>query len=89
MSTPRRPSRNRSNGFRMGIVAQGLATAFATPAMANPVGPVVVNGAANLSSSGKNLTVTNTPGAILDWRSFSIDAGESVRFQSRMHPARY
>nr|WP_200589600.1 filamentous hemagglutinin N-terminal domain-containing protein [Noviherbaspirillum pedocola] len=60
-----------------------MATAFAAPAMANPVGPVVVSGSASVANSGKTLTVTNTPGAILNWNSFSIGADEAVRFQQQ------
>ena len=66
----------------LSVIAHALALAFATPVMANPLGPVVVNGAASLAQSngGKTLTVTNTPNAILNWGSFSIGASESVRF---------
>jgi filamentous hemagglutinin family protein len=72
--------RNGMSAFPLRVIAHALACAFAVPALANPVGPVVVSGTASLSTAGKNLTVTNTPGAILDWRSFSVGSGESVRF---------
>jgi filamentous hemagglutinin family protein len=79
----RRSSMTRRHSLRWHALAHALATAFAAPAMANPAGPVVVNGAASISGSGKSLTVTNTPGAILNWNSFSIGADESVRFQQQ------
>ena len=31
-------------------------------------------------SAGNQLTITNTPGAIINWQSFSINAGEVTRF---------
>ncbi len=49
-------------------------------AHANPVGPAVVNGSASLSTQGNLLTVTNSPGAILNWHSFSIGQGKITRF---------
>ena len=42
--------------------------------MANPTKPVVVNGAANFAQNGKLFTVTNSPNAIINWGSFSINA---------------
>lgn len=79
----RRIPKNRQQALRWHALAHALATAFAAPAMANPAGPVVVSGSASISGSGKSLTVTNTPGAILNWNSFSIGADESVRFQQQ------
>ncbi|MFN0163295.1 MAG: filamentous hemagglutinin N-terminal domain-containing protein [Burkholderiales bacterium] len=52
-------------------------------AQANPTNPVVTNGQATFQSQGKALTVTNTPGAIINWQSFSIGAGETTRFQQQ------
>lgn len=49
-------------------------------ALANPLGPQVVNGQATFSNQGNMLSVTNTPGAIINWQSFSINAGEITRF---------
>ncbi len=58
-----------------------VAACFAMPeAQANPVGPVVVNGQAAFSTQGAVLSVTNTPGAIINWQGFSIDASEATRF---------
>ncbi|HEY3431027.1 MAG TPA: filamentous hemagglutinin N-terminal domain-containing protein [Rhodocyclaceae bacterium] len=47
---------------------------------ANPETPTVVNGSATFSQVGKVLTVTNSNGAIINWNSFSIGAGETTYF---------
>jgi len=49
-------------------------------AHANPVGPQVVNGQASFVNQGNTLSVTNSPGAIINWQSFSINQGEVTRF---------
>jgi filamentous hemagglutinin family protein len=40
----------------------------------------VVSGAATFNAVGKNLTVTNSPGAIINWQGFSIRPDEVTRF---------
>ncbi len=50
------------------------------PVSANPVGGSVVNGAASFQTSANTLTVTNTPGTIINWQSFGIAANEVTRF---------
>lgn len=50
------------------------------PALGNPLNPAVVNGQASFVSSGNTLTVTNTPGTIINWQGFSIAANEVTRF---------
>ena len=51
------------------------------PVHANPVGGVVVpGGSATIVPQGNTLTITNTPGAIINWQGFSIGAGETTRF---------
>jgi filamentous hemagglutinin family protein len=60
-------------------LAAGLA-AGATVARALPTDPVVVNGTASVSQTGNVLTVTNSHGAIIDWQSFGIAAGETAHF---------
>lgn len=57
-----------------------LALAFALPAQANPVGAVVEHGLASFDQQGATLTITNSPGAIIRWQDFSIDAHETTRF---------
>ena len=49
-------------------------------AWSNPTNPVVVNGAAQFTTTGNLLTVTNTPNAIINWGSFSVGANEITRF---------
>ncbi|HEX7635181.1 MAG TPA: filamentous hemagglutinin N-terminal domain-containing protein, partial [Noviherbaspirillum sp.] len=48
--------------------------------LANPVGPQVMNGQVGFISQGNVLSIVNTPGAIINWQNFSIDAGETTRF---------
>jgi filamentous hemagglutinin family protein len=47
---------------------------------ANPTGQQVVNGQATFTNQGGVLSIANTPGAIINWQSFSINAGETTRF---------
>lgn len=49
-------------------------------ALANPFGAQVINGQVSIASQGSVLTVTNSPGAIINWQSFSIGAGELTKF---------
>ncbi|MFZ6743386.1 filamentous hemagglutinin N-terminal domain-containing protein [Undibacterium sp. JH2W] len=49
-------------------------------AHANPVGPQVINGRVIFSQDGKVFTITNTPGAIINWQDFFINGGETTRF---------
>jgi len=46
-----------------------------------PVGMNPVSGAAHLTTAGSQMTVINSPNAVLDWQSFSIGAGNGVHFQ--------
>jgi filamentous hemagglutinin family protein len=62
------------------IVAAVSGCFFTAPAWSNPTAPQVVNGAATFNQAGKLLTVTNTNGAIINWNTFSISAGETTRF---------
>ena len=50
------------------------------PALANPTGPTVANGQASFAQQGSQLNVTNSPGAIINWQGFSINANETTRF---------
>lgn len=52
----------------------------AWPAANLPTGMNVVAGQAQASLNGNTLTVRNSPNAILNWNSFSIGAGNAVRF---------
>ncbi|MFZ4537116.1 filamentous hemagglutinin N-terminal domain-containing protein [Propionivibrio sp.] len=66
--------------FKTKVIAAALAATFAGTSVANPVNPVVASGSAVFQQSGKTLTVTNTPSAIINWQSFNIDRGELTRF---------
>jgi filamentous hemagglutinin family protein len=45
-----------------------------------PDGQQVVNGQAAFNTQGGNLTITNSPNAIINWQGFSISDNEAVRF---------
>jgi filamentous hemagglutinin family protein len=45
-----------------------------------PTGQQVVNGQAAFNTQGANLTITNSPNAIINWQGFSINNNEAVRF---------
>jgi filamentous hemagglutinin family protein len=49
-------------------------------AVAAPSNPTVVNGQVTFSQQGNVFTITNSPNAIINWSSFSINVGEMVRF---------
>jgi len=67
--------------MRRHLFVLSIATCFIiAPALANPVNPVVINGAASFNQTGNVLAVTNSNGAIINWDKFSINAGETTRF---------
>ena len=45
-----------------------------------PAGQQMVNGQASFNTQGNNLTITNSPNAIINWQGFSISNNEAVRF---------
>ncbi|TXI80639.1 MAG: filamentous hemagglutinin N-terminal domain-containing protein [Flavobacteriales bacterium] len=71
---------NRAGRFRLKASVVLLASVFSASANANPANPTVVAGQAVFQQNGKTLTVTNSPGAIINWQSFNIDRGELTRF---------
>lgn len=77
---PRRSTHRHRAAPRLSIVAAAVLAACATGALANPSGATLVNGNASLAQSGSTLTITNSPGTILNWQSFSIAGGETTRF---------
>ena len=60
-------------------VAACFSASVSTSALANPNGFSVVNGQVTFSYNGNTLTITNTPGSIINWQSFSIGAGELTK----------
>jgi trimeric autotransporter adhesin len=68
---------------RRQALAIALSAAYALGpqwACANPNGAQVVSGQAAIQAQGAQLTITNSAGAIINWRGFSIGAGETTRF---------
>jgi filamentous hemagglutinin family protein len=57
-----------------------IAGCFAQLALANPGGQQVVAGNATFLQQGNVLSITNTPGTIINWQNFSIGQGEITRF---------
>ena len=74
------PKNSRWQARQKALVAL-VAACFALPEVhANPVGPQVVNGQASIVANGSTLSVTNTPGAVINWQGFSIQANETTKF---------
>ena len=73
--------RGHGHRWRHATLAAAVASCFSVnPVYANPTGATVVQGQAGISTQGNTLTVTNTPGAVINWQGFSIAAGEIARF---------
>src|SRR5918993_960886 len=69
--------------LRVKSISLAVASCFslcAFTAHSNPVGPTVVNGQVSFNPIGNTLNITNSPGAIINWRGFSIGANELTRF---------
>ena len=60
--------------------AAWLVAMAAAGAIANPQTPSVLSGQAKFATNGSTLTITNTPGTIINWQSFGINRGELTRF---------
>lgn len=61
------------------LLALLIASCFG-PASGAPTTPLVVNGQATFVQNGNVFSITNTPGTVINWQGFSIDAGEVTRF---------
>jgi filamentous hemagglutinin family protein len=70
----------RTRMLRRRLLPVLIAGCFGQAAFANPQGAQVVNGQVGFSNQGSVLSVTNTPGAIINWQRFSINPGETTRF---------
>jgi filamentous hemagglutinin family protein len=66
--------------FSRSLIGLAVGACFAAGVNANPSGPTVVHGSASFATSGNTLTVTNTPGTIINWQQFSIRPDEVTRF---------
>jgi filamentous hemagglutinin family protein len=60
-------------------VANAL-TFMAVSSHSAPNGPHNITGQVDIRHSGKQMLIGSSPGAILNWQSFNIEAGETVRF---------
>ncbi|WP_374536390.1 two-partner secretion domain-containing protein [Chitinimonas taiwanensis] len=75
MHTRRKPPR-----FALNTVFAATLACYAPLAQANPAGAEVVAGNAQLQQQGNSLVISNTPGTIINWQSFSIQPHELTRF---------
>jgi len=62
------------------LLAFAVASCFAPLVGANPTGGTVVSGQAAITQQGKQLTIVNSPSAVIHWKGFSIGADEVTRF---------
>jgi filamentous hemagglutinin family protein len=62
------------------VYAAVLLAVVVQTAQANPIGGTVAAGQASFATTGNTLTVTNTPGTIINWQGFSIGANEITHF---------
>lgn len=63
---------------RLGLAV--LAALAAPAALANPTGAAIQQGSAAVAAAGATLTVTSTPGTVIEWQRFVIAPGETTRF---------
>ncbi len=71
----------RNGLIRLSRAALCVAACFgATATVAAPTLPKVVAGKATFAQDGNVFSITNTPGTIINWQSFSVNAGEVTRF---------
>ncbi len=68
--------------LRLSPLTLAIASALCAPsAQANPTGGQVVSGSASIQSAGSQTTVNQSSNrAVINWQSFSINRGESTRF---------
>ncbi len=65
--------------FVLKVLSAAMAACFATATVANPALPQIAAGTATLNRRGRSLVISNSDKAIINWRSFSIGAGEETR----------
>ncbi|MBI2307751.1 MAG: filamentous hemagglutinin N-terminal domain-containing protein [Rhodocyclales bacterium] len=83
LASPSRPAFRRA---LLSLIVSALpAIVVAAPAAGTlPAGATVINGTVTMSNPATNqLQVTNTPGAIINWNSFSIGSAALVNFQQQ------
>ena len=65
---------------QIALIAAIVCVFAAGQVQANGTDPTVVEGQAGFSTQGSTLSITNSPGTIINWQGFSIDANEITRF---------
>lgn len=67
--------------LRRKLLCVAIAAGFPMAVNANPTGAHVTSGSADFTTTGGMLTISNSPGAIIEYASFSIGLGEHTHFQ--------
>lgn len=65
----------------LGTLSGLVALSHGLRANANPTGLSVASGSANITQQGAHLTIQASHNAVLDWRSFNLEAGDITTFQ--------
>ncbi|HEY9192028.1 MAG TPA: filamentous hemagglutinin N-terminal domain-containing protein, partial [Methyloversatilis sp.] len=74
-------SRGKGRGARaLRRLVAAMATALPGLAIANPAGQQVISGQVGLQTQGSTLNITASDRAIINWKQFSIQPGETTRF---------
>jgi filamentous hemagglutinin family protein len=74
-------SRGKSRGARaLRRLVAAMAAALPGLAIANPAGQQVISGQVGLQTQGSTLNITASDRAIINWKQFSIQPGETTRF---------
>ena len=67
--------------FGLKALTASVMLAFASPGLCGPAGGVVTAGSAVIGGTVANMTITQArQNAVMNWQSFNVGAGESVRF---------
>src|SRR5258706_15214494 len=74
------PTFHPNAGLRRRASVLAVALCFSGAGMANPTGGTGVSGSATFATSSKTLSITNTPGAVINWQQVSIQKGEGTPF---------
>ncbi|MBQ5946954.1 filamentous hemagglutinin N-terminal domain-containing protein [Massilia sp. ST3] len=70
----------RAPALRQAAIFLAAAAVCLNAAQAAPALPQVVAGQASFAQQGNVFSITNTPGTIINWQSFSVNPGEITRF---------
>ncbi len=71
----------KSVAFLAKVLALSVCAVFSAPTFALPTDPTIVQGVRpeDITTNGNVMTIINAPNAIVNFRTFNIDAGEAVR----------